>query len=202
MGGGMELSEDGTKLYLHRVNHSTVNPVLGTTSDVPGAVLIIPLDENGIPDLTVVAGQITNVDSITTVNNASNASRRGLTVDAAGNFYTTNNASELLEVFTPAGNFLAVTSYDGTQMSFDVSTLAAPSADYNEDGFVDAADYILWRKDPASFGGDPGGYDAWRQSFGQTSPGAGGEGSVPEPAAMMLVAIGMLLCGGLRRRQA
>jgi hypothetical protein len=39
-------------------------------------------------------------------------------------------------------------------------------ADYNGNGTVDAADYVLWRKDPASFGGDPGGYDTWRANFG------------------------------------
>jgi hypothetical protein len=53
--------------------------------------------------------------------------------------------------------------------------------DYNEDGVVNAADYVAWRKTPASFGGEPGGYNAWRETFGELSAGSGG--AVPEPAA-------------------
>jgi hypothetical protein len=70
--------------------------------------------------------------------------------------------------------------------------------DYNEDGTVDAADYVVWRKNPGDFGG-PGGYDTWRENFGETSAGSGG--AVPEPAT-----IGMLLVGvaalAFRRRAA
>jgi hypothetical protein len=62
--------------------------------------------------------------------------------------------------------------------------------DHNGDGAVDAADYVAWRKDPDSFGGDPDGYDDWRESFGSSGPGDGGQdfgASVPEPATMLLV---------------
>ncbi len=40
------------------------------------------------------------------------------------------------------------------------------AGDYNHDGKVDAADYVLWRKAPDTYGGDPGGYDTWRMNFG------------------------------------
>jgi hypothetical protein len=73
-------------------------------------------------------------------------------------------------------------------------------ADYNEDGTIDAADYVLWRKSPADFGGNPGGYEAWREQFGETVGGGSG-GAVPEPASMMMLAIGLAaLC--FRRRSA
>ena len=52
----------------------------------------------------------------------------------------------------------------------DFETVALPDdvlmGDYNGDGNVGAADYVAWRKDPASFGGDPDGYDTWRAAFG------------------------------------
>jgi hypothetical protein len=72
--------------------------------------------------------------------------------------------------------------------------------DYNGDGTVDAADYVAWRKDPATFGGDPG-YDTWVQNYGNPSVGSGGGGAVPEPAtAMLLTAAGVCWSGTTRRR--
>jgi hypothetical protein len=63
------------------------------------------------------------------------------------------------------------------------------AGDYNGDGTVDAADYVVWRKDPASFGGDPAGYDTWRANFGTMAMPAAGQstGAVPEPAAISAI---------------
>ncbi len=69
---------------------------------------------------------------------------------------------------------------------------AGLAGDYNDDGHVNAADYVTWRKDPASFGG-AGGYDTWRQNF-NNPPGSGSNlGSataVPEPASAVLLLFG------------
>ena len=74
--------------------------------------------------------------------------------------------------------------------------------DYNNDGKVDAADYVVWRKDPASFGGDPTGYNTWRANFGTMARAGAGQsaGAVPEPGtiAMIVGAVGMAL--GIRFR--
>jgi autotransporter-associated beta strand protein len=75
-----------------------------------------------------------------------------------------------------------------------ILTVPGPSlpGDFNNDGKVNAADYVLWRKDPGSFGG-PGGYATWRANFGDP-PGAGSGlegGSVPEPASAVLVLLGI-----------
>ena len=43
--------------------------------------------------------------------------------------------------------------------------------DYNGDGSVNAADYVVWRKNPAGFGGDPAGYNTWRTNFGSSAGG-------------------------------
>jgi hypothetical protein len=71
--------------------------------------------------------------------------------------------------FSIAEEFNAQISMGGN----DFETVALPDAvddalmgDYNGDGSVDAADYVVWRKDPASFGGDPDGYNTWRADFG------------------------------------
>ncbi len=58
--------------------------------------------------------------------------------------------------------------------------------DYNGDGTVNAADYVLWRKSPGDFGGDPAGYTTWFQNFGATAAGSG-SGAVPEPSSIVCV---------------
>jgi hypothetical protein len=80
----------------------------------------------------------------------------------------------------------------------DVNDFPVPpdiDADYNSDGVVDAADYVVWRKND----GSPPGYEAWRADFGKTFGAAAGSSStgpqsatVPEPSALMMLATGML----------
>jgi autotransporter-associated beta strand protein len=65
--------------------------------------------------------------------------------------------------------------------------------DFNDDGSVDAADYIVWRKTD----GTPTDYSDWRANFGRTSPGAGsasalsGDSAVPEPSAVVMLSLGI-----------
>lgn len=83
--------------------------------------------------------------------------------------------------------------------------------DYNGNGTVDAADYVLWRK-----GGplqnevnqrgvtNAADFTEWRARFGNPGgPGVGAAASVPEPTAAFLVAMAGLFagmcCGRLRR---
>jgi hypothetical protein len=66
---------------------------------------------------------------------------------------------------------------------------AALAGDFNDDGTVDAADYVLWRKN----GGPQQEYLEWQSNFGTTTSGSGAtRGSpagVPEPAGAILVAV-------------
>jgi hypothetical protein len=112
---------------------------------------------------------------------------------------------------TPAtfSDFFSVTGTPGSD-NYILNSLieASPDpeddadADYNGDGTIDAGDYVAWRKLPGNFGGDPAGYDAWRMTFGEASPGAGGGGSggVPEPASMMLAFLGLAAVAFFRTR--
>jgi hypothetical protein len=89
----------------------------------------------------------------------------------------------------------------GYETQSGVSILAgdtgARGGDYNNDGKVDAADYVLWRKggpiqnetvSPGVVDGQD--YTAWRINYGGTWPGSGsglGTGSaVPEPGSALL----------------
>jgi hypothetical protein len=86
-----------------------------------------------------------------------------------------------------------------------VTLTAAPGGlpgDYNDDGFVDAADYVVWRKNPEGHGGDPAGYEMWRANFGAgglgaSSGGALGTRQVPEPGSASLVVFAV--CSALVR---
>jgi hypothetical protein len=84
-----------------------------------------------------------------------------------------------------------------------VAIAVGQDGDHNGDGTVDAADYVDWRKDPANNGGDPDGYDAFFQNFGEPPPpGGGGSGAVPEPASVALAVLGLMLSCIVRRRRA
>jgi hypothetical protein len=77
----------------------------------------------------------------------------------------------------------------------DVQLVDAPAplaGDYNENGTVDAADYVAWRDNPGAFGGDPAGYNTWRTNFGSTSAAGsllsgGAAAATPEPATLVLL---------------
>ncbi|WP_197526388.1 hypothetical protein [Botrimarina colliarenosi] len=84
----------------------------------------------------------------------------------------------------------------------------AVPGDFNNDGFVNAADYTDYRDNvgASSLPNDnglgvvgPAHYQLWRDNYGATSPAAA-QASVPEPAAGVLIAIAALAAG--RRRSA
>jgi hypothetical protein len=87
---------------------------------------------------------------------------------------------------------------DGSERSVgtNLAVFAHRSGDFNGDGNVDAADYVVWRKTD----GQSSGYDAWRANFGAAGSGSGlGEGSsVPEPAAWALAALALLVLRSCR----
>jgi hypothetical protein len=88
--------------------------------------------------------------------------------------------------------------------------LGVPAGDFNEDGRIDAADYIVWRKQmgqplTAWDGADGNGdglvneldYGVWRRNFGKTIPDAGSGAvspAVPEPSSLMLLFLMSCCC--------
>jgi hypothetical protein len=81
-------------------------------------------------------------------------------------------------------------------------TAAGLLGDYNANGTVDAADYVLWRNggplanevaDPGTI--SPEDFGEWRARFGNALPaGSGSQAAVPEPAAaLLMVAAGACL---------
>jgi hypothetical protein len=83
---------------------------------------------------------------------------------------------------------------------------AGVTGDFNNNGVVDAADYVLWRNGGAlaNEGGvtpemaTPEDYNAWRANFGETAGGgasAGQAAAVPEPASWTLCAFALFMLG-------
>jgi hypothetical protein len=81
----------------------------------------------------------------------------------------------------------------GSNSQITLMTAGLPG-DFNNDGKVDAADYVVWRTNPASHGGDPDGYGTWRQNFGNASAtgsdviSAGPAAPEPTTVALFLLA--------------
>jgi hypothetical protein len=148
----------------------------------------------------------TNYDQI---NVAGNLSVGGvLTVSLINGFTPVAGATfDLLNWGTLEGVFSSLQLPSlGSSLAWDTSDLYSSGelsvvavglgGDYNDDGAVDAADYVIWRK-----GGPllnevdvPGAinetdYDAWQTRFGTTAPGGGGsaDGQVPEPGGLAMI---------------
>jgi len=83
----------------------------------------------------------------------------------------------------------------GTSIVLSVTPVGL-DGDFNLDGSVDAADYVVWRQGlGATY--TQADYDTWRAHFGQTA-GSGTSEAVPEPSAIILV---LSATSGLARRR-
>lgn len=158
---------------------------------------IFKVEGNGITnvsDLLAVTGNLT-------LNGASLAASLLAGTVPTGPHVIATYTGILTGTFTaPSGIVLNYGTGSNSQITMTINSLSLPG-DYNSNGKVDGADYVLWRKSPSTYGGAPAGYDTWRAHFGQTA-GAGsslGGTAVPEPAVSTLLLIA-LASYGFRRR--
>jgi hypothetical protein len=185
LNGGMPLPEDD----LGGIQWQT--PV--TVSDTEdGMTLILDLPTIDTYRLRIVDDSVTTLDVSGTLSSMSGdppVSVVGEGIQSVAFYGSDNDLS---------GSFTNVSYINNLQLSAPPVGL---DGDYNEDGVVNAADYPVWRKRPSAFGGDPAGYDAWRQQFGEAGAGSGG-GSVPEPASPVVVVLGATVLALLRWNRA
>jgi hypothetical protein len=112
----------------------------------------------------------------------------GTFVPSVGNTFTLVTATGGL-----GGSFDHLLAPDGLNWLLNYTTnsvqlVVGNPGDFNNDGAVDAGDYVVWRKD----GGGPQNYLAWRSHFGMTYGGgsaASVSASIPEPASVILIVL-------------
>jgi parallel beta-helix repeat protein len=132
--------------------------------------------------------------------------------DASGNYHLLTNAGAIntgTNQFAPSDDLDGLLRPVGAQVDIGAYEWrpASLAGDYNGDGAVDAADYVVWRKTD----GTPSGYNEWRANFGSIvgaasraapirSPRLGEPTSaVPEPAGIFMLLAASL--AGLHHRR-
>ena len=148
----------------------------------------------GTLDLAPMNGAYFSIDGGITVINTFNGPGGDLS-DWVGTTIDSYNAGPTIGVKN------AVSAGDITVMDVIGYDAAGPlvTGDYNGNGVVDAADYVVWRKSNAT----QDGYTTWRAHFGQP-PASGSDfranAAVPEPVAIVLLIVGTLAMHAQRMR--
>ncbi len=152
----------------------------------------VPPDVSGDPTIGFGNGTLGNgvVQSNTVIDNGFAAANSA--------FPRTTGAFDLKML---AGSFALRGMNFQYDLGYDLTPIPPITGDYNRNGVVDAADYVLWRNGDIAADGngdtvvDSLDYDIWRGNFGATS-GAGsalGSTAVPEPATLGLILAGVLM---------
>jgi hypothetical protein len=130
-------------------------------------------------------------DATTAFNTAETKGFANQIVDSPGGRHTGTVKSQR---FFPAAETLifAVPDPGLYDNNGGVSVVIAPvlgQGDYNQNHVIDAADYVLWRKNPTTYGGNPAGYNTWRANFGLVAGSGSGlaPNAVPEPKSYLIL---------------
>jgi GH25 family lysozyme M1 (1,4-beta-N-acetylmuramidase) len=169
---------------------------------------------NGVGANTLKASIFAN--GATVGNFASDSFPWTLTAQSSAGFNPT--ITQLQFSSLAEGNYSVSNVWIGSAADF-FATPAAAAGDFNADGMVDVADYIVWVKTrnmtgsllPADGNGngvvDDDDYVVWQQNAGRVLAGAGGQshgdstdGVVPEPTGFLLLALAGIMGFIAKRR--
>jgi hypothetical protein len=211
-----------TFLFIVTVNFAGRTLVAGLTSGQ------LPVDVSGHFDLSAASIAFASGDLAyrsstgSPVGSASIAGKSG-SLSGTGTLSSLIQGAQTTETLTlPVSSTFVLQPDTSTTINLTLtgqlvatSTFATPlPGDYNQNGIVDAADYVVWRKKSGSGtslpnddspGVGPDDYTRWRSHFGQAGGGSGaGSGlftvsNVPEPSSLGLLLAAFIL-GGARRR--
>jgi hypothetical protein len=212
---GRTLTNDGTVAPGLQIGNATVanyvQPSDGTLEiELAGPTASTQYDRLVVTGSAFVAGKL----DVNFVNGYSPAVNTTFTVLTAGQITGTFSTFDL-PLLSPG----FVWNISRTATAYNLTVAAG---DYDRNGVVDAADYILWRKTRnalvTAYSGadgngngliDAGDYTVWRTNLGNVRGTASGSGSgslststVPEPTSAFLVLCAGLLFGIFPRRRA
>jgi T5SS/PEP-CTERM-associated repeat protein len=166
--GTLQIEIGGT---LVNTEHDFVN-VTGNT--ILGGALELALIDDFVPSATHTFTVFSAGNLLNFFSNVTNGQRL-TTVDGMGSF---------LVYYGPTSTF------NPNQIVLTNFALTGLAGDYNNDGRVDAADYVVWRKNDDT----QEGYDAWRANFGRTAGtaavatgSASANAAIPEPSSATLI---------------
>ena len=127
------------------------------------------------------------------------------TTDAITGFFENGSTTNLYEegelVYGTGFNGSVTISYLAGTGNDVALSLIALLGDYNFNGVVDTADYVVWRN--TGINGEQG-YLDWRANFGSSvpiPPPGTGSSQVPEPATGIMIAVSLLLAGVRRNKR-
>jgi hypothetical protein len=143
----------------------------------------------------------------------SNPFTRQVTLSGAGNSIYKDENDPFVEMGFSFNDEWGSIDIDFLSYAFGVISPVAAGllGDYNADGKVDAADYVVWRKNDganSSLPNDMGSttqaerYSLWRTHFGEMQmPGSSATlGVVPEPTSVVLISLAAIAVGLIGRR--
>ena len=160
------------------------NTVTGFGRLVQGGANVAPSSCSpcGLNPRTAVGVTADNKLVMMVVDGRQTGSSEGLTMIETANFMLSYGAVDAIDLDGGGSSTMVMNFYndafagqvlntpsDGSERSVgdNLAVFALPNGDYNQNGQVDAADYVVWRN---SIGGQPA-YDAWSSSSGPP-PGA------------------------------
>lgn len=152
-----------------------------------------------------LAGMVDGANTVLYATTADNPSRIATITDTGAD-----------AVFTTLATAATNTQFRGLEFVSGTVNPPTNNSDFNNDGFVDGSDFLIWQANLGATGvpignkstGDANGdgnvnaadLGIWQAHFG-LPPSAGAAGAVPEPASLGLVALALAGFAGLWRRR-
>jgi hypothetical protein len=188
---GVTVNAGGTLSPGGGVGTLTVGSALFNTDGITNGKLLIEFNgDTDTIDKLVVTGtlDITNATTLDFDNLGAGVLNGSPKIFAS---YSVLTGTEFTNVVDLPDGYTIDYNYLGSKQIALVGGPSGPIGDYNNNGVVDAADYVLWRKNPVAHGGDPDGYNTWRQNFGMSLGSGSGlaRAAVPEPGTFVLAIV-------------